>query len=129
MSNSFGYDVSITPSPLTTTITLSINTNQVVQATLGSLPSNLDFSLTPTGDFGQQIEDAILTPLIGIGSGDLISAIKDAVNGKVFDLITIGTFDVQGFAITPSGIALGSNTTATGVGMLQLTGTLTLSAA
>ena len=126
MSNSFGYNISITPSPTTITINVSVTGTQLTVG-INTIPTNIDFKLVPTGDFGQQIEDAIVTPLIEIGAGNLSTKIQDALNGKQLVAITVPAYSGDGITITPSKLSMSANTTATGVGMLQLTGTLTLS--
>ena len=123
-ASSFSYDVKVTPSPVSVPFDLTVNGNNIsVTIRNGSL-DNIDFTLTPTGDFGEQILSEIIKPIIETATSDLKNQALDGVSGDVGPII-IPSFETEGVSITPTNITL----TTFSIGnsnMLKINGSLTL---
>lgn len=123
-ASSFSYDVNVTPSPVSVPFDLTVNNNNIsVTIRSGSL-DNIDFTLTPTGDFGEQILSEIIQPIIETAASDLKSQALEGVSGDIGS-ISIPSYEAEGVSITPANIAL----TTFFVGnsnMLKINGSLTL---
>lgn len=125
-ATSFGYDVSVTPQPVSVTLTIGFS-GATAAVTVSNIPDDLDFTLTPSGGFGQQILSQILEPIIGIAGPDL-SSTAAGLNGTSLNIGALSLDNVEGLDITPENIALSSFSVGQ-TAMLELTCSLTVTPA
>ena len=126
-ATSFGYNVSsVTPSPASLTLTIDFS-GATMSATISNIPSDINFTLTPTGGFGQEILSQILLPIIVIVEPKLVSEVT-GLNGKKYDIATIPSISVEGIDITPVDIVISSFSVGQ-TAMLEVTCSLTVTPA
>ena len=136
MTDSFKYDVSLSPDPIPISITLEASkpkkdtsgkpdpTHFVVTVT--SVP-DVTLTLTPAGSWIQKILSGVIYPIAAIIAATLKGAVKGALEGKTFTPAGSHTFKKDGFEITPQLGTLGG-ATINGKDMVKITGTLDLNA-
>ncbi|KQO12480.1 hypothetical protein [Sphingomonas sp. Leaf242] len=130
MSDMLDYDISISPSPATISVTAAFTpdaktgASQLV-ATVASVPE-VTFSLTPAGSIIQKIASAIAWPIAQLIAAFCKDKPRDALQGETMTLYTLGTYSADTVAVTPSSVQLGSASIG-GTAMVKITATLTAS--
>lgn len=127
MSDILDYDISISPSPATISITAAFDDTTAgsssLVATIASVP-DITFSLTPTGNVIQKIASAIAWPIAALIALACKGVPSKILQGKTQTLYTLGTYSADTVAITPTDVQIGKASIG-GTDMVMVTATLT----
>ncbi len=119
--NEIEYDVSISPSPATLGVTVSVD-GADVKATVTQVP-DINFTLKPTGNIIQKILSGVAWPVAMIIKEASFKHPGDMLLNKVFDIGNVPDYETEYVSISAINVALDAAAPA-GTSMLKVTATL-----